>query len=375
MAFRIIVADVMDGLASLPKESVRCVVTSPPYWALRDYGIPQQIGLEATPDEYLDRLVAVFAAVRRVLRRDGTLWLNMGDSYASSGGAGWQGKNGQRSDRRFTPTRENVPRRGARTAVGGLRPKDLVGMPWRLAFALQADGWRLRSDIVWSKPNPMPESVVDRPTRAHEYLFLLARRSRYFYNADAIREPFGTNTHDRGGRDQPAGWEHAGFENGVAARGERTARNNPEVSGWAKGPGSHSAIEHQRPGGARSKTAETPHAGGRRQAPEPGEPGAFHPLGRNKRSVWTISTEPFSDAHFATFPTALVEPCILAGSERGDTVLDPFAGAGTTLLVADRLGREGVGIELNPDYAALATERIRSDAPLFHQTVISRAET
>ena len=348
--FRIIVGDVMAGLAQLESESVQTVVTSPPYWGLRDYGIAGQLGLEASPAEYVDRMMTVFDQVRRVLRLDGTPWLNLGDCYASAGGAGWQGKNGQRADRRFVASRENVPRLASRNAIEGLKPKDLVGMPWRVAFALQAAGWWLRSDIVWSKPNPMPESITDRPTRSHEYLFLMSRSRRYRYDADAIREPFSESSLERqalaDGR--VADEDPARYKTGQG----RASGRPPTVDGQVMMP--------------RRKTAADPHAGGRRQAPEPGEPGAFHPLGRNRRSVWTIATQPFSGAHFATFPVALVEPCILAGSRPGDTVLDPFAGAGTTLLVADRLGRNGIGIELNPAYAALATRRIADEAPLFH---------
>lgn len=341
----------MAGLAGLADESVQCAVTSPPYWGLRDYGISGQIGLEPTPGEYVDRMVAVFREVRRVLRSDGVLWLNLGDTYAAVGGPGWQGKNGARSGRRFTATRETVPRSMPRVSPEGIKPKDLVGVPWRVAFALQADGWWLRSDIVWAKPNPMPESITDRPTRSHEYLFLLTKRARYFYDADAIREPFQASSLSLAaladGREVEA--DPSRYKTGQG----RAAGRPPTKDGQVMMP--------------RRKTADTPHAGGRRQAPEPGEPGAFHPKGRNKRSVWTIPTSPFPNAHFATFPPALVEPCILAGSRPGDTVLDPFAGAGTALLVADRLGRDGIGIELNPEYARLATARVSDEAPLLHQ--------
>jgi site-specific DNA-methyltransferase (cytosine-N4-specific) len=260
---QILGGDAASVLARLPAGSCRCCVTSPPYWGLRDYGVAGQIGAEEEPAEYVRRLVAVFAGVRRALADDGTLWLNVGDSYTS-------GNRGYRAPDRKNPVRAMGYR--ARTP-DGLKPKDLVGIPWRVAFALQDDGWYLRSDVVWEKPNCMPESVRDRPTRSHEYLFLLARSERYLY------------------------------------RGERLLEEN----------------------------------------------------GRRRRSVWSIPTEPFPGAHFATFPPALVEPCILAGSDPGDRVLDPFFGAGTVGLVARRLGRRFVGIEINPDYVALARARLEAE--------------
>ena len=265
--------------------------------------IDRQIGLEATPDEYLATMVAVFREVRRVLRPDGTCWVNMGDSFSGGNNVGWRpgnpGKNGGNSNR------DGVGH------VPGLAAKQLLMMPARLALALQADGWWLRSDIIWHKPNPMPESCTDRPTSAHEHVFLLTKRARYFYDADAVREER-TDIEDakafRGGcyvNDKP---------------GKRTILGNDYVS--ING-------------------------------------------GRNLRNVWTIATAPYSEAHFATYPPALAERCIKAGSRLGDTVLDPFAGAGTTLLVADRLQRDAIGIELNAAYTEMAMERCRADAPLF----------
>lgn len=279
---------------------VQTCVTSPPYFGLRDYGNAAQIGLEPAPHEYVDEMVAVFRLVRDVLADDGTLWLNLGDSYSQAGGPGWQGKNGQRADRRFTATRDTVPmRESGRRIHDGYKPKDLLGIPWRVAFALQSDGWYLRSDIIWHKPNPMPESVTDRPTKAHEYLFLLAKSERYYYDADAIKE---------------------------SGTGRASGKNTPDKTGGGAG-------FEVRSGFAKVGDVE------------------WHE--RNRRSVWTVATQPFSGAHFATFPRALIEPCILAGSRPGDTVLDPFMGSGTTAQVATDLGRQFIGCELNPKYVEL----------------------
>ena len=308
--------DSLEVLRTLPDASAQCCVTSPPYWGLRDYGHDGQIGLEETPEQYVARLVAVFAEVRRVLADDGVLWLNLGDSYAGSSMSGGVGsgtlagtqqgamKGGQ--DQRF---------RGHRRS--GLKPKDLVGIPWRVAFALQADGWYLRSDTIWHKPNPMPESVRDRPTKAHEYVFLMSKSARYFYDQDAVKQP-------------------------------------------GKNPGAPSARKL---------------AGMREQAEDPVR-FATRPSGRtcgypdmiNARSVWTIPTQPYPGAHFAVMPPALADRCIRAGSRVGDVVLDPFAGAGTTGMVARRLQRRFVGIELNPTFAEMARHRIDEDAPLFNRT-------
>lgn len=310
--------DALERLREMPDESVHCCVTSPPYFGLRDYGVEGQIGLESTPDEFVAALVAVFREVRRALRSDGTLWLNVGDGYAQYDGQGNLAEPrapGQHGAFRVSPNLSAVaesrgPRR--RSLPPGLKRKDLLGIPWLLAFALRADGWYLRSDIIWAKPNPMPESVTDRPTSAHEHVFLLAKSARYFYDADAIKETDGG---------KPSG---NGFEP------ERLAHR---ISGGL----STGNVEHWLPGG-----------------------------GRNKRNVWTVATQPYAEAHFATFPPKLVEPCILAGSREGDTILDPFAGAGTTGLVALRHGRAFVGVELNRAYAEMARERIRRDAPLLN---------
>ncbi len=304
MSVRIINADVLDGLAQLDDESVHCVVTSPPYWGLRDYGVDGQIGLEATPAEFVARLVGVFREVRRVLRKDGTCWVNLGDSYAATtkGSSGKGEKQISNAGTLLADRRWSIP--------SGLKPKDLVGIPWRFALAMQDDGWWLRQDIIWHKPNPMPESVTDRCTKSHECIFLMTKAERYFYDAEAIKEPAITVGDTR------------------HLRTDKTAAVGA-ANGWR--------------GGGRENT-------GHAQAEN-----------RNKRSVWTIATTPFSEAHFATFPPELPELCIKAGCPVGGTVLDPFSGAGTTCLVADRLQRNGIGIELNQQYAAMADSRISRD--------------
>jgi DNA modification methylase len=318
VSWRVIHADVLDGLAQLDAGSVQTCITSPPYFGLRDYGHDGQIGLEATPDEYVARLVEVFREVRRVLRVDGTVWLNLGDSYAThAAGMPLNGNPMAKS----TLAGVNTPRHSNETARarsdaekrGGIPEKNLLGIPWMVAFALRADGWYLRSDIIWAKPNPMPESVTDRPTKAHEYLFLLSKSARYFYDADAVRE-------DDGGRASGNGF----------VRDHRLTYQNAD--------------------------------GGGRGNDDQWEPGG----GRNRRSVWTVATQPFPGAHFAVFPPKLIEPCVLAGSAPGDTVLDPFCGSGTTGLVALRHGRSFVGVELNPEYVELARRRIVDDAPLLN---------
>jgi DNA modification methylase len=384
MTTSLLVGDCRSVLPTLPAGSVHCVVTSPPYFGLRDYGVAGQLGLEPTPDEYVAALVGVFRDVRRVLRADGVLWLNLGDSYAS----GEIGRHDGGHTFKDTYERKAFGNRKQQRLQTGLKPKDLLGIPWRVAFALQADGWYLRQDIIWSKPNPMPESVRDRCTKAHEYLFLMSKSERYYYDAEAIAEPFAD-----GRLGNPGNYSN-GYSDGAGRKDGATLGVE-----WLKGAD-------------RS--------------------------GRNRRSVWEIATQPYADAHFATFPPALIEPCILAGtSEKGCcakcgvpwvrevertrtnqsgsgragnppegkggpnaqhagtmqdirmgptistetlgwspscscnaavvpcTVLDPFGGAGTTGLVADRLQRNAVLIELSPAYANMAEGRIKGDAPLF----------
>ncbi len=300
----------------LRDQSVHCVVTSPPYWGLRDYGVMGQLGLERTPEEYVAALVVVFREVWRVLRDDGTCWLNLGDSYAGSWGAQSRGDTTSEASSRLEGSSMLSARQifahplggngtGSLKHTPGLKPKDLVGIPWRVAFALQADGWYLRSDIVWSKPNPMPESVTDRPTKAHEYLFLLAKCERYYYDARSIAEP---SVHQHGNR--AGSLVRLGDDPFVSSLPMPTAATHGSLNGT-----------------------------------------------RNRRSVWEIATQPYPEAHFATFPEALVEPCVLAGTPERGAVLDPFAGSGTVGLVCQRLGRRFVGLELKPEYCAMAYKR------------------
>ncbi len=367
--------DALAVLATLPADSVHCCVTSPPYWGLRDYGVAGQLGLEATPAEYVARMVAVFGAVRRVLRPDGTLWLNIGDSYAGggNGGGGSFAKDGIRCAEPGTD-KNKATRYGSMRTPDGLKPKDLCGIPWRLAFALQADGWWLRQDIIWHKPNPMPESVRDRCTKAHEYVFLLSKSERYYFDAEAVQEaasPEAPGNKSHAAADAyEAGDEHHRTKSGLV-RYAAKARAWKTPDGWdtSKGEGGHGAIHRKGREKGRVQRAKDGAGSARPPGSRPHSLSDFEAsherayLRRNKRSVWTICTQPFPEAHFATFPEALVEPCVLAGSPKGGTVLDPFAGAGTTGLVAAKLGRAFVGIELNPEYVAMAEKRCKG--PLF----------
>lgn len=303
----IICGDALAELRTLPAECVQTVITSPPYYGLRDYGTPGQIGLEETPAAYVARLVEVFREVKRVLRRDGVLWLNLGDSYSGAGDRSAKRSSGNHprgcACASCTLSKPKMPK------VSGLSGKDMLGMPWRVAFALQADGWILRSDCIWHKPNCMPESVRDRPTKSHEYLFLFAKSERYYYDGEAINEP------------------------ATAAGQSRSIGPKTLSRGQAIGRG-------VKPSGNGAKDF------------------MIVPTLRNKRTVWTIATQPCKEAHFAVMPPALVEPCILAGSRPGDVVLDPFMGAGTVGVVAAQHGRHYLGIELNAAYIALAEQRI-----------------
>ena len=267
--YRVLQGNCLDSLQSLESGSVNCCVTSPPYWGLRDYGEQDQLGLEETPEEYVANMVKVFSEVKRVLTKEGTLWLNLGDSYAGNCSRTSSGRAGMGKER------EGIYSRSGK----GLKSKDLVGIPWRVAFALQADGWYLRQDIIWHKPNPMPESVTDRCTKSHEYIFLLSKSPKYYYDHEAIKE--------------------------------RCAESNIEDD-----------------------------------------------FMRNKRSVWTVNTKPYPEAHFATFPKKLIRPCIRAGCPKGGVVLDPFGGSGTTAEVANELQRDAILCELNPEYCELIEKRL-----------------
>lgn len=335
---RILVGDCIAMMRTLPDQSVHACITSPPYFGLRDYGVDGQIGLEASPREFIDNLVAVFREVRRVLRDDGTLWVNLGDSYASvAGGYAPEGSAGKH-DTVSKATRGAVLRGRRRSPPDGLKQKDLMGMPWRLAIALQDDGWYLRQDIIWHKPNPMPESIKDRCTKAHEYLFLLSKSPRYYFDQAAIREPAAASSVARWSQDvanQAGSNRQPGKTNGAmkAVGGSRRnsfARNTKYTEG-----------EHGQTGQHRADRADI-----------------AYDESRNKRSVWTVATASFKGAHFATFPPDLIRPCVLASAPRGGLILDPFGGAGTTALVAMQEGRQSVICELNPEYAAIARKRL-----------------
>jgi len=359
------IGDCVEVMKSIPDATVQCVVTSPPYWGLRDYGtamwyggddncdhladrslyetgfvnskqstnkgtgnrdiikhnicpkcnairIDNQLGLEKTPKEYVEKMVEIFREIKRILKDDGTVWLNLGDSYANTGCdsskvGGFTGERIRKKEMGINPN-DSCQDSQLRQIPVGLKPKDLVGIPWSVAFALQKDGWYLRSDIIWHKPNPMPESVTDRPTKSHEYIFLLTKSAKYYYDADAIREPY-TEPMNRWGGEK------------LEAKGQ---------SDWDEGTGQVTYRDRDmRP----------------------------NDLGRNKRSVWTVNTRPYPEAHFATYPPELITPCILAGSKKGDIVLDPFGGSGTTGYVAEKHGRKFILIELNPKYKELADRR------------------
>jgi DNA modification methylase len=304
MSIKILQGNCLETLSSLEEKSVNTCVTSPPYWGLRDYGNGDQLGQEETPEKFVESLVNVFREVRRVLRDDGTVWLNLGDSYNGSGGQGTKPN---------IMSKEAAEGRGGKAIkVNGIKPKDLIGIPWRVAFALQADGWYLRQDIIWHKPNPMPESVQDRCTKAHEYIFLLSKSPKYYYDNEAIKEDSAESSKDRLNQD---------------------IKNQ---KGSSRVPG---------------KTNGTMNAVG-------GEK-------RNKRSVWVVATQSYSEAHFATYPPELIKPCILAGCPEGGTVLDPFGGSGTTAQVARNLNRNAILCELNPEYVEIAKGRLHDSLGMF----------
>lgn len=350
MSIRIVTGDCREMLRALPDESVHCCVTSPPYFGLRDYGVAGQIGLEPTPDAFVSELVAVFQEVRRVLRKDGTLWLNLGDSYAGGGNGGGGGYEVERNWRKGATEKSGNSNRDGLGRVTGLKAKDLIGIPWRVAFALQADGWWLRQDIIWSKPNPMPESVTDRCTKSHEYLFLLSKSKRYYFDAAAIAEQAVAdhapgNTNHKHASAYAAGAKEHRTTAGLVAYSQRVRRaKDTDRSSRSPNSRNHSLSDFEAKNIRQYKT-------------------------RNRRSVWNVITQPFREAHFATFPPALIKPCVLAGCPKGGTILDPFSGAGTTGLVADRLQRSAILIEINPSYVEMARNRIAGEFPLFAEAV------
>jgi len=299
---RTLYGDCRETLKELPEQSINTCITSPPYWGLRNYQEEEQLGLEDTPEEFVENLVKVFREVKRVLRDDGNVWLNLGDSYYNYR----PGKGQSLIKQTVSNTNQDLPQEVARRAnkIDGLKEKDLVGIPWRVAFALQADGWYLRQDIIWNKPNPMPESVQDRCTKAHEYIFLLSKNPKYYFDNEAIKEDIAESSKSRLNQD---------IKNQIGS---------DRVPG--KSNGNMKAV-----GGSK----------------------------RNKRSVWTVTTKPFKGAHFAVFPSDLIEPCILAGCPKDGVVLDPFMGSGTTGMVAQQLGRKWIGCELNAEYISMQKNR------------------
>ena len=302
----------LEGLKQLRDNSINCCVTSPPYWGLRDYGVEGQIGLEPTPEEYVANMVEVFREVKRVLKPEGTLWLNLGDSYASVHTGGH--KSAKATVGSNKEGIQEIRQRKAQPETYGLKQKDLVGIPWRVAFALQADGWYLRQDIIWHKPNAMPESVKDRCTKAHEYIFLLSKSAHYYFNNEAIKE-------------------------------DAVSEINTEIKFGGNKYGDNDSSKFQTYSG-----------------------NIYNPTSKkNKRSVWTVTTKPFKEAHFATYPPDLIEPCILAGCPAGGVVLDPFMGSGTTGMVAAMYQRNFIGFELNPEYCKMAEKRI--EPYLMQQTI------
>lgn len=338
---KIINKDCIEGLKELPDNCVDCCVTSPPYFGLRDYGHEGQIGLEETPELFVNKMVEVFTEVKRVLKKEGTLWLNLGDSYASDtkGTGGFSLKQLSNAGSKFE----------ARKFNHGVKQKDLIGIPWQVAFALRSSGWYLRQDIIWHKPNPMPESVTDRCTKSHEYIFLLSKTANYFYDADAIKtliadasvQRLMQNVEDQKGSDRVPG------------------KTNGRMKAVIKG------YNHRLGGG---DTGITGHSGNF------DKDGNLIGDGKaNKRSVWTVTTKPYSDAHFATFPEDLIVDCIKAGCPENGLVLDPFMGAGTTALVASKLNRNYIGFELNSEYIKIAEKRLHKHLGFFHPTYTKEA--
>lgn len=338
MSIRSITGDCRAVLRTLPAGSVQCIVTSPPYWRQRDYGMAGQVGLEQTPEEYVDNLLGIFREARRVLKSDGTCWINIGDKWASGGNGGGGSFMEQRGDA-WAHARNS---KGWRSPPVGYKDKDLVGVPFMLAFAMRADGWYWRQCNIWAKPNGMPESVSDRSTISHEYVLHFSKSNDYFYDSDAARTPAAPSTETR------------------LAQNVEDQAGSDRANGGGKTNGPMKAV--RRSDKQRGHTRR--HAGfnDRWDEMERSEQVAS---GSNLRSVWWISPAQYREGHYAVMPNLLAELCIVSGSRPDDMILDPFGGAGTTGLVADRLGRSAILIELNPAYASMAEKRIHSDAPLF----------
>ena len=343
----------LETMKRMPGNFIDCVVTSPPYWGLRDYGHKDQIGLEATPEEYVSKMVEVFQEVRRVLKPEGTVWLNLGDSYAGSGKAQGGGGLGEKSKKQLTnkgsyfdvSKSKRIPRGsgrwgGGNNSVTDLKPKDLIGIPWRVAFALQSDGWWLRQDIIWAKPNPMPESVKDRCTKSHEYIFLLTKSKKYYYDWKAVSEVAETYKTDK----RPPG-----------VLRQRLYKNSKYLSNDY----GNNQFKNLQNNGQKNHSMHERRANGFSDKQE---------IKRNRRSVWSITTESFPDAHFATFPTQLPSLCILAGCPKDGIVYDPFIGAATTALAALKYGRQFIGSEINPEYCEIGNKRI---APYLQQMTLA----
>lgn len=377
MATQILQGDCLKVLKKIADESINCCVTSPPYWNLRDYNTPGQYGLEATPEEYIENMVAVFREVKRVLRKDGLAFINIGDCYVGNGKGG-------RSKKKLSANWQPEYPKSIKPAL--LKPKDLVGIPWMLAFALRADGWFLRQEIIWSKPNPMPESAADRFTKAHEQIFMLSKSRRYYFDQESILEPISQNTHLRVSQDVMNRVGSARAHGGAKTNGNMKAavrkhknldpdardkqhsfhaarvKDNESYNSAMVMPGRRSGNKERKPGTARGCPEGT---GSNVCGSIPWE--GFM---RNKRSVWEVVTRSFKGSHFATYPPDLIKPCILAGCPEDGWVLDPFFGAGTTGLVCDQLKRNCIGIELNPEYIKMAANRIKDDGGMFAEVIL-----
>lgn len=368
----IIHGDAIEGLKTLPDNSVDCCITSPPYYGLRDYGVAEQMGLEETPDLFIAKMMEVFDQVHRVLKPTGTLWLNIGDSYAAA----------PKNRTAAMATEKSTLKGGKKTQAGiinqinkitgDLKAKDLIGIPWMMAFALRSAGWYLRQDIIWHKPNPMPESTRDRCTKSHEYIFMLSKSAKYYYDAFAIRTPYADKTFTTFGIKKTDNGDGSGLiksENIAASIKTIKPKVWKMLDTWDTGSGSHGAFhKNGREKGAKAdkqRGHSRKHAGFNDRWDNMTTEQQMS-MGANKRSVWTIATQPFRDFHFATFPEDLIVPCIKAGCSEGGIVLDPFMGAGTTALVARKLNRNFIGIELNPEYIKIAEARLKRELGMFY---------